>query len=104
VNEVLKPGTRLFSSVCSTEVIVVKAPSETLEVLIGGASPGKVSTSGAERPPVASGHTGGTLLGKRYTNAAGSVEFLCTKAGVGSLSVNGELLQPKDAKSLPSSD
>jgi hypothetical protein len=43
-------------------------------------------------------------MGKRYTNAAGDVEILCTKPGEGGLAVDGELLTVKGAKPLPSSD
>ena len=46
----------------------------------------------------------GTALGKRYTNDAGDIEVLCTKAGDGSIGVDGVLLVQKDAKPLPSSD
>ena len=34
----LKPGARLFSSVCTTEMIAVKAPAEAVELTIGGAA------------------------------------------------------------------
>ena len=46
----------------------------------------------------------GTALGKRYVNASGDVELLCTKPGEGSLGVGGALLTLKEAKPLPSSD
>jgi hypothetical protein len=46
----------------------------------------------------------GTLLGKRYTDAAGSVELLCTKPGPAGLAVNSIPLQLKDSKPLPASD
>jgi len=46
----------------------------------------------------------GTLMGKRYVDAGGTIELLCVKTGTGSLSLNGVALQTKDAKPLPSSD
>ena len=46
----------------------------------------------------------GTKMGKRYVDAAGTLELLCVKAGQGSLAVGGVALQTKDAKPLPSSD
>ena len=46
----------------------------------------------------------GTALGKRYVNASGDLELLCTKPGEGSLSVAGVPLVLKEAKALPSSD
>ncbi len=33
----LKPGTRLRSTVCETQVVVVRAPSEPVELACGGA-------------------------------------------------------------------
>ena len=47
---------------------------------------------------------GGTQIGKRYVNAAGDLELLCTKPGPGSLSVGDTPLALKEAKPLPSSD
>lgn len=46
----------------------------------------------------------GTLLGKRYTDVATGIEVLCTKAGTGTLSLDGRPLDLKEAKPLPSSD
>jgi hypothetical protein len=43
-------------------------------------------------------------MGKRYVSEAGDLELLCTKPGEGSLGIGESLLQPKDAKPLPSSD
>jgi hypothetical protein len=48
--------------------------------------------------------TQGTLIGKRYLDAAERFELLCTKGGAGSIAINGELLRVKEAKALPSSD
>jgi len=50
------------------------------------------------------GENNGTLVGKRYTDEAESMEFLCTRGGDGSVSVNGTPLDVKAAKKLPSSD
>ena len=44
------------------------------------------------------------MTGKRYTDAAETMEFLCTKGGAGSISVDGVVLGIKAAKALPSSD
>jgi hypothetical protein len=46
----------------------------------------------------------GALLGKRYVEDALGLEVLCTKAGEGTLAVDGTALPIKDAKPLPSSD
>jgi hypothetical protein len=99
----LKPGTRLRSAVCATEVIVVKAPTTPVDLDCGGApmvAAGTDAPGGAVDPARAEG----TLLGKRYVHEAAGLEVLCTKAGDGSLSIGGELLPQKDAKPLPSSD
>ena len=48
--------------------------------------------------------SGGTLLGKRYADEASGLELLCTKAGVGTLTLDGSVLDVKSAKPLPSSD
>ncbi|KLL95143.1 hypothetical protein NJ76_29595 [Rhodococcus sp. IITR03] len=45
-----------------------------------------------------------TALGKRYTDAEGTVELLCTTPGTGALAVDGVPLSLKTAKPLPASD
>lgn len=99
----LKAGTRLRSAVCTTEVVVVKTPDRDIEVSCGGAP---MLGNDEERPEGATPTDTDepTLLGKRYTNDAEDVELLCTKAGDGTLAVDGERLFLKDAKPLPSSD
>jgi hypothetical protein len=96
----MKAGSKLKSSVCDTEVMVIKAADVAVEC--GGAPMGedKPTTKGAINPSFAEG----TKMGKRYVNAAGTLELLCIKAGQGSLSVDGAALTLKDAKPLPSSD
>lgn len=99
----LKPGSRLSSAVCDTEVVVVKAPAADVDLRCGGYP---MVPKGETAPPaeVDEAFSGGTLIGKRYADEELGFEVLCTKAGAGSLSVGaGELLQ-KDAKPLPSSD
>ena len=100
---VLKAGTRLKSAVCSTEVMVVAAPKDEVEVTCGGAPRREL---GADAPDGASadGEGEGTQIGKRYVNEAGDLEILCTKPGEGSLAAGGALLTIKGAKPLPSSD
>jgi hypothetical protein len=101
---VLKAGTRLRSAVCSSEVMVVAAPKEEVEISCGGAPLIALDAeppAGANLSPEASG---GSQIGKRYVNEAGDLELLCTKPGQGSLAANGALLTVKGAKPLPSSD
>ena len=100
----LAVGTRLRSAVCSTEVMVVSAPESDVELTCGGAPMIGIEEQPPEGSTVDPGASEGTAVGKRYTNDAGDIEVLCTKAGEGSLGVGGETLVPKDAKALPSSD
>jgi hypothetical protein len=100
----LKPGLKLKSAVCATEVIVVRAPADPVEVACGGApllADGDSAAPGAALDPE---HADGTLMGKRYADDELGIELLCTRPGEGSLSANGEVLHPKGAKPLPSSD
>jgi len=98
----LKAGTRLQSAVCSTEVMIVKAPEEA-DLTCGGAPllPLGKDKSGADP---ADGADGGTQIGKRYVDADETLELLCTKPGKGSLAVGGAAMSIKGAKPLPSSD
>lgn len=99
----LNAGSRWKSQVCETEVVVVRPPD----------SPRVLSCGGAEMVPhdAESGkHTldpsqaEGTQLGKRYADESSGIEILCTKAGAGTLTLDGERLEIKGAKPLPSSD
>lgn len=96
----MKPGTRLKSAVCDTEVMVIRGSNIVVEC--GGAA--MVEQRGAERSALDEKFAGGTQMGKRYVDAAGTLELLCVKPGKGSLSVAGVALQIKEAKPLPSSD
>lgn len=96
----MKPGTKLRSTVCDTEVMVIRH---------GGGAIGCGGAAMAETRPEAPGAidpalSGGSLIGKRYVDAAGTVELLCVKAGKGSLTLDGAVLGTKDAKPLPASD
>lgn len=98
-----KPGTRLHSAVCDTQVMVIAAPAGDIELTCGGAP---LLAEGESAPAGASLQAGGegALLGKRYVNAAGDLELLCVKPGLGALAAGGEALAVKGAKPLPSSD
>ena len=98
----LKPGARFQSTVCTTQVIVVKGDGDT-ELTCGGAAmvaAGTAEISGEPAPDAAEG----TLLGKRYTNTEATVELLATKGGDGSIAVSGTLLSVAEPKTLPASD
>ncbi|HMK87790.1 MAG TPA: hypothetical protein VK437_17630 [Steroidobacteraceae bacterium] len=96
----MKPGTKLKSAVCDTEVMVIRGGDALVEC--GGAP--MLDQSPTERRPIDPALAQGTRIGKRYVDAAGTVELLCVKPGQGSLSIAGVLLQIKEAKPLPSSD
>jgi hypothetical protein len=101
---VLKAGTRLKSQVDDTELIVIKAPAGDVELLIGGHPAIDIKAEPAAGLVLDPAHGDGALLGKRYTRAADDIELLITKGGTGGLSIDGETLQPKESKPLPSSD
>lgn len=95
----LKPGMRLRSVSDTTEVVVVKSRSGSVDVRCGGHPMVDIAD-----PAVIEGRAGGTLVGKRYGDDEIGVEVLCTKAGEGSISLNGLVVEPKGSKPLPSSD
>ena len=100
----LKPGARLRAVADTTEIIVVKAPADDVDLRCGGhpvIAHGEEPPSGVSLDPA---HAGGTQIGKRYTNGDAALEVLCTKAGEGALTVGDEPLVLKEAKPLPSSD
>lgn len=96
----MKPGTRLKSAACDTEVMIIRAGAGT--IACGGAPMGEAKP--AEAAALSPDFSGGTLMGKRYVDTASTFELLCVKPGKGSLSVDGVALATKDAKPLPASD
>jgi hypothetical protein len=56
------------------------------------------------KPAPSGGPDAATLIGKRYTDAAGTLELLCTVSGAGALSCDGVPMTIKAAKPLPASD
>jgi len=100
----MKPGTRLRSAVCTTEVMVIQAPADDVDVRCGGTSLLDLVAQPAPGAAPAAEAAGGTLIGKRYVSAAGDLELLCTKPGAGTLALGDVALTIKGAKPLPSSD
>ncbi len=100
----LKAGSRWASAADDTEVIVVKPPGVAGLTLECGGHPmvpsGTAKPAGLEVDPSL---LGGTAIGKRFAHESG-LEVLCTKAGAGTVAVDGTPLALKDAKPLPSSD
>jgi hypothetical protein len=99
-----KPGSRLRSVTCSTEVVVVKGSTDEVDLRCGGEPVVPIDAAGAPTAELSPDFAGGTLLGKRYTTDDESIELLCTKGGDGSLSVGDQPLAVKGAKAIPSSD
>ena len=99
----IKAGTRIRSSVCATQLMVVQAPEGDLDLRCGGAPPIPIDEEPGDGN-VDPTHKNGTQIGKRYVNEAGDLELLCTQPGEGSLSVGDTALSLKEAKPLPSSD
>ena len=99
----LKPGLKLKSAVCDSEFMVIKPGAGTAPTCGGVPMLGPTDESVAEAEPL-SDHMEGCQVGKRYVNDDQSLELLCVKAGQGSLAADGQSLQIKEAKKLPSSD
>ena len=98
-----RAGQQLVSAVDSTAVIVIKAPAAECSVTCGGvamATAGEPVTHADPDPAL----MGGTQLGKRYVDDADTLQLLCTKAGGGTLALDGNPLQIQAAKPLPASD
>ncbi|MFF3140019.1 hypothetical protein [Streptomyces mirabilis] len=97
-----RPGDQLASAVCSTRVVVVRAPSGGSVQLSCGGSPMVPAT--ATKPAPGDAAEAVTLIGKRYVDADGTLEVLCTSSGTGELSCDGVPMTLKAAKPLPASD
>jgi len=98
-----RAGQQLVSAVDTTAVIVIKAPAEECTVTCGGvamAVAGAAVTAAEPDPAL----LGGTQLGKRYVDDADTIQLLCTKAGDGTLALDGRPLAVQAAKPLPASD
>jgi hypothetical protein len=100
----LRAGARLRSTVCNTEIIIVRAPTTDIDLTCGGAplAPLDAVMTGVDKIDPA--FADGTQLGKRYTDEALGLQILCTKPGKGSLAVGGRHLKYLKAKQLPASD
>jgi hypothetical protein len=101
----MKSGQQLVSQVCTAKVIVVRAPSEEVELSCGGVimveTGATAGTLDVERDPEL---FQGTSMGKRYVDSTSGLQVLCVTAGEGTLASNGVALVLEGAKPLPSSD
>jgi hypothetical protein len=99
----LTPGLRLRSTVCETEVVVVRVPKSGA-VLCGGAPMALLSSPRSDAGVLDPSQASGSLLSKRYHDELSGLELLCTKSGQGTLTIDGRPLAIREAKKLPSSD
>lgn len=99
-----KPGSRWKSAVDTTEVVVVRPPKGAVVLECGGAPMVPLGTDAPDGFTLSTDHSGGTSVGKRYVDADSGIELLGSKAGPGSLSIDGRAATLKDAKPLPASD
>jgi hypothetical protein len=99
----LKPGSRWRSAVCDGEFVVVRPPKTPVSLECGGAPVIPHGEARGQGAPSAD-HAAGAGAGKRYADETSGLEVLCSKAGAGSLSVDGRPIAPKDSKKLPASD
>jgi len=100
----LKPGSRWKSPVCDTEVVVVRPPKTPVNLECGGHPVVPHGSAPAAGLTLADDFSAGTQTGKRYSDEETGLELLCTKAGKGSLSIDGRPIGEKEAKKLPASD
>ena len=101
----VKAGTRLRSVVCGTEIIVVRAKSTELDLRCGGRPMVPIDAEPAEKLTAEPGFADEpTLLGKRYSDSADTVEVLCVVAGPSTLSLGPTPLAVKGPRPLPASD
>lgn len=102
----MKPrlGQVLASPVDSTTVIVVRAPDGDIDLTCAGVEMwdprGGTCPTGEADPAQLTG----SQMGKRYADEAIGLELLCTKAGKGTIAVNGVPLELLGPKLLPASD
>jgi hypothetical protein len=101
----LRPGDKLASTVCTTKVVVIRAPADRSPLIACGGSP-MVPAATAPQPSgeTPKGSDAGTTIGKRYVDEAETVELLCIATGTGELSCDGAPMNLKAAKPLPASD
>ncbi|MEU6541220.1 hypothetical protein [Streptomyces sp. NPDC047000] len=97
-----RPGDQLASATDTTRVIVIRAPQQAAGPIECGGSP---MIPAAQTPlPGPAGDAPATLIGKRYVDAADTLELLCTASGSGRLAYAGRPLTIKAPKALPASD
>ena len=100
----INAGMRLKSVVCTTEVVVIKAPSSGEELSCAGQKMVQLADDKPDVAQLSEAHVSHALLGKRYVDEDSGLELLCSKQGFGVLGFDGRELILKQPKPLPSSD
>jgi hypothetical protein len=100
----LKPGSRWKSPVCDSEVVIVRPPKSPVSLECGGQPMIPHGSTPPEALTLSADFSEGSQVGKRYSDDETGLEVLCTKAGKGSLSIDGRPIGAKEAKKLPASD
>src|SRR3546814_15557019 len=98
----LKPGTKLQSIVCDTDVMVIKGTGDVF-LTCGGAEMVADRSGVSGQPAIDPAFASGTAMGNRYQTADGQIELLCIRPGKGSLTVDGIALETKVEKESGSS-
>ncbi len=101
----LRTGARLRSQVDATEIIVVRAPADPVELTCGGHPMIDVKAEPEAGLTLDPARSTGSPVGKRFSlDGDASLEVLVTKGGDGTLANGSAPLVLKEAKQLPSSD
>jgi hypothetical protein len=92
---------KIYLTPGGAQIIVTKGGPGTLS---DGDTPLLLKDSGESFPPGIAAGTTPVQLGKRYKSADGAVEVLVNKPGSCDLRYDGQPMELKEAKPLPSSD
>jgi hypothetical protein len=100
----MKPGSRWKAHTAGPEFVVVRPPKQQGEVRCGGHQLVPVGASGVSALAPEEGLADPVMVGKRYFDETSELELLASKAGTGTLTIDGRVMAPKAAKALPASD
>ena len=99
----VRPGARLGSAIDTVEVVVVRMPDRSVLLECRGVEMAADVTGGVS-PDAPHGGVDGVMIGKRYVDDDGTIELLCTRAGIGPLAADGVVLRARETRPLPASD
>jgi hypothetical protein len=99
-----KPGSRLKARSGGGEFVLVRPSSHGGDLRCGGHGMASIDEVAATGPAPNGELADPVLVGKRYFDELSGLELLATKAGVGTLTLDGRKMAPKGVKALPASD